>query len=194
VSSQLRFVATGVLLGLSLVTPPHATGNPTAAGEISRSPQAKPEVKPQAGVEEAERVKREVGVFLEHYIRTLESRDERAIRVLFVDDGRFAWFTDGVRMYSTPDQVIAGMRLYEGVRFQTSLSEVRVLRLAAGLASAQSLFATKLTIPGSSDAAFGGVITWLVEQDPTSGDWKVLQGHTSTPGGPPTDSGSRGQR
>lgn len=193
-SQHLRLIAFGALFGLSSVTLPYATSMPTAAVETRQSPQGEPEVMGQAGVEEAERMKWEVETFLNRYISTLESRDESAVRALFVDDARFAWFTDGVRKYSTPDQVVAGMRSYGQIRFQTSLSDVRVSRLAAGLASAESSFATKLTIPGSSDAAFEGVITWLLEKNSTSGDWKVLQGHTSTPGGPPTESRSQGQR
>lgn len=193
-SSSLVLSAIGVLFGLSFVTLPSVSRMPAAPAEIRQQPQAKPAARQQGGVEEAQRVKQQVEAFLDRYIKTLESKDERAIRALFVDDDRFAWFTDGERAYSTPEEVLAGMRRYEGVRFQTSLSDFRVFPLAAGLASADSSFTTKLTIPGSSGVEFGGVITWLVEEDPTSGDWRVLLGHTSTPGGPPTESDGKGKR
>lgn len=189
-NSYLKLVAVGVLFGCSFVTLSSAARVLPAPTGTWRSPPGKSGLKGQ----EAKRVKQEVEAFLAQYITTLESRDERAVRTLFVNDDRFAWFTDGVRKYSTPDQVVAGMRLYEGIRFQTILSSVRVMLLAEGLASAESVFATKLMIPSSPDVEFGGVITWLLERDSSSGNWKVLQGHTSTPGGPPAGSGSQEKR
>jgi predicted XRE-type DNA-binding protein len=144
-----------------------------------------PQSGPQDGIETAGQVKQQVSAFLTHYIQTLERKDEQAVRALFVSDDRLAWFTDGKRSYSSADEVLAGMQRYDSMRFETTLADVRVLPLGANLASADSTFVTRLTIPGSAGRTFGGVITWLVEKDPASGDWKVLRGHTSTPGGPP---------
>lgn len=126
----------------------------------------------------------EVRAFLAHYVGTLEARDETAVRALFVDDGRFAWFTDGARSYASPHDVLAGLRRYQGMRFRTELSAIHVMPLSPTLVAADSRFRTHLTIPGSEPVDYGGVITWLLER--TTGDqWRVLRGHTSTPGGPP---------
>ena len=46
-------------------------------------------------------------------------------------------------------------------------------------------FETALTIPGSDDYVYGGIITLLIEKPEGSNDWAVISGHTSTPGGPP---------
>ncbi|MEZ6194547.1 MAG: nuclear transport factor 2 family protein [Planctomycetota bacterium] len=130
-------------------------------------------------------VDEEVKEFLRHYIRTLEGRDEPAVRALFVDDGRFAWFTDGVEAYGSPDDVLVGMRRYAAMTFHTELADEKVLPLRDGLAAASSRFRTRLEIPGSPDFEYGGVISWLLENE--DGRWRVLRGHTSTPGGPPRD-------
>lgn len=142
---------------------------------VARSGRQSPEPGPDA----------EVKAFITDYIETLQSGDEEAIRALFVSDGRFEWFTDGALSYASVEEVLAGLRRYEGIRFETALREVRVVPLGPRLASVRSHFRTKLSIPGSSDHEYGGVITWLVEKDPASGAWRVLLGHTSTPGGPP---------
>jgi hypothetical protein len=141
-------------------------------------------------------VKTEVSAFFAHYLETLESRDAEAIRTLFVADDRFAWFTDGVKSYSTPDDVIAGLSVYAHLYFETTLSETRVVPLGASLASARSKFNTTLTSaqPDDWEYEYGGVITWLLEKDPESGEWKVILGHTSTPGGPPGDGGQEESR
>jgi ketosteroid isomerase-like protein len=127
----------------------------------------------------------EVRSFLDRYVATLEARDEAQVRSLFVDDGRFAWFTDGVRSYGSTDEVIAGMRRFAGVRFRTDLADVHVESLTADLASAHSSFRTRLDLPGGEQHEYGGVISWLLERSPQDGRWRVLLGHTSTPGGPP---------
>ncbi len=153
------------------------------AAALGQETLEKSEAKAQNG---AEGVEKEVKAFIAHYIKTIEGGDEKAILALFVPDTRFSWFTDGAKSYSTPNEVLGGMRRYAGIKFSTTVSEVRVVPLSATLASARSKFKTKLTIPGADDHEFGGVITWLTEKDPASGKWKVLLGHTSTPGGPPS--------
>lgn len=47
--------------------------------------------------------------FLDHYVATLESRDVAQVRDLFVDDGRFLWFTDGAKSYGSAAEVLAGL-------------------------------------------------------------------------------------
>lgn len=157
----------------------------TSVASVSRagSEPAEPPDPEHAGVETQARA------FLDHYILTLEAGDEDAIRALFVADDRFAWFTDGARSYASPEDVLAGMKRFNALRFETTLSDVRIVPLGAALASARSSFRTHIEIPGSEDQAFGGCITWLLEKDSVSGQWRVLLGHTSTPGQPPTATG-----
>lgn len=150
-----------------------------AEEETGTTPIAKPLDKPAAQVEN------EVKAFLEHYIATLEGGAERGVRELFVADDRFGWFTDGVQSYATADDVLAGMRRFAGITFKTTMSDVGVKPITATLAIAESKFHTRLTLPGSETHEYGGVITWVLERAGTDGPWKVLEGHTSTPGGPP---------
>ncbi len=189
-SSKQVLLAAGVLFGFWFLTQSSAEVPSATPAETRQQAQATPATEHQGVVVAESLVKRQVEAFLSHYIKTLESKDEEAIRGLFASDDRFAWFTDGKRSYSTPDEVLAGMRSYQDTRFETALSDVRVVLFGTNLASANSTFVTKLTIPGTAGHTFGGVITWLVEKDPASGAWKVLQGHTSTPGGPPQNSGT----
>ncbi len=129
----------------------------------------------------------EVRTFVERYLEALEARDEEAIPSLFIDDGRFAWFTDGARSYSSAAEVVAGLRAFEGVRFETTVSDLEVVPLCEGLVSVRSSFQTRLGLPGPEGYAYGGVITWLLERSPEGAGWRILQGHTSTPGGPPRE-------
>lgn len=130
------------------------------------------------------RVEAEVRDFLAHYTRTLEGDDEAAVRSLFVDDDRMAWFTDGALAYGSAADVLAGRQKYRGMRFSTTYTETEVRVLRADLASVRSGFRTELSGPGEWTGGYGGVITMLVERD-SAGSWRVLQGHTSTPGAPP---------
>jgi|GEM_PF-4456368 len=191
----------GVVLGLTaLVTLTSGFASPAQSepktDEAVQSPLQEHRDAKHAGSREDEvlGVEKEVKAFIIHYIATLEGGDENAIRRLFVDDDRFAWYTDGEKSYSTIDDVLAGMRKYAGIRFETNVSEICVLPLSTSLASARSRFQTKLTIPGAEDHEYGGVITWLVEKASSSGEWRVLLGHTSTPGGPPKETTEEGKR
>lgn len=127
----------------------------------------------------------EVRQFLFHYIQTLEGSDEKAIESLFVPDDRFTWFTDGEQSYASPAEVLAGMRRYAGISFRTTISEIMVIPLTPAQVWASSKFQTELVIPNADDYHYGGVITWLLEKNSSSGEWHVVTGHTSTPGGPP---------
>lgn len=130
-----------------------------------------------------------VAAFFAHYIATLEERDPAAVRELFVDDGRFAWFTDGARSYGSPDDVLRGMQRYAEFEFRTQLDDVTVLALGARHATASASFSTELSSDDAPPFRYGGVITLVVERAPDAG-WRILRGHTSTPGGPPTDAGA----
>lgn len=136
-------------------------------------------------MEERTRVESEARAFAAHYVEVLESGDEDLIRTLYVKDDRFAWYTDGALAYSSIDDVLAAKRRYAGTKFETTFSEVTVVPLGTNLASVQSVFNTELTIPGRDNYVFGGVITQLLEMSIETGEWAVLLGHTSTPGGPP---------
>jgi len=181
-STMHAFGTCATVLGLTLMARSSISERSPLTAVIHQEPQKKPRAGHQNRVEGVEK---EVKAFIAHYIETLEGGDEKAIRDLFVADERFAWFTDGAKSYATADDVLAGMRRYAGIKFQTTVSEVRVVPLSATLASARSKFKTRLTIPFADDHEYGGVITWLIEKASPSGQWRVLLGHTSTPGGPP---------
>lgn len=159
-------------LGIALALTALVVAAPAAGGSAQDEPGSVVEV--------------EVKAFLAHYIKTLEGGDEEAIRALFVADDRFAWFTDGVKSYASPDDVLAGMRRYADIHFETWVSNVHVVPLSASMASVRTNFRTELTIPDADDYEYGGVISWLLEKRSANGAWKVLLGHTSTPGGPPS--------
>lgn len=173
--SRLVRTSMAIALGFSLVVVlaslvSHPTGAaPTDEGAASAS---------------VARVESEVRAFLQRYTKAIESEDADAIRSLYVPDDRFAWYTDGAIAYASPDDVVAGRLAYRGVRFATTYSRMRIVPLGSKLASARAGFRTRLEIPGQDDHEYGGVVTWLLERDVEAG-WRVLLGHTSTPGGPP---------
>ncbi len=123
--------------------------------------------------------------FLAEYMRTLETKDVDAIRRLYVDDDRFAWHTDGVTQYSSPDALLEGLKQFGAVDFKTALTETVVVSLGSRLAHVRTRFLTTLEFPDSPSHSYGGVITMLVERNSGQGDWRVVSGHTSTPGAPP---------
>ena len=193
---------TVVIVGLSAlvslisgVASPRQSSAPAIGDSVDRPGDEHSDAKRPPGREAESQpdVEKDVKSFIVHFIATLESGDEQAIRRLFVGDDRFAWFTDGAKSYANIDEVLAGMRRYAGIRFETTVSEIRVVPLTVSLASARSKFRTKLTIPGSDDHEYGGVITWLLEKAPASDEWKVILGHTSTPGGPPIKADQSGK-
>jgi hypothetical protein len=156
------------------------------------------------GDEEIARIESEVRAFASHYIETLHGDDEDAIRQLFVADGRFTWFTDGAQSYASGDDVVASLKRYAGMEFDTTLSDVVVTPLSRTLATLSSRFQTTMAIPNADDYTFGGVITWVLERsadlnstneqvavEESGAVWRVVSGHTSTPGGPPSGSRAR---
>lgn len=143
--------------------------------------------RPEPTAEEAPRSVQQVKDFLAGYLAALESRDEDALPDMFVADGRFRWFTDGALSYASATDVLDGMRQYGGARFATVLTDVRVVLLGERHASASATFRTDLTIPGADDHSYGGVITWVLEREAERERWRIVTGHTSTPGGPPRE-------
>lgn len=129
------------------------------------------------------RIESEVLAFLSHYAEAIAERDEPAIRDLYVNDDRFAWYTDGALTYRSADDVIESLRSYPGMRFETTFSKVFAIPLSATRVSARCTFTTRMTIPGEEDHAYSGVTTMLLEKQ--RGTWRVLEGHASTAGGPP---------
>ena len=129
---------------------------------------------------------REVKTFLGVYLDTLEGDDETAVARLYVQDTRFSWFTAGKRAYKTPADVLAGRAKIRasGVRFKTDVSGVEVVPLSDELATVRTEFSTKAIRGERTVFGFAGVITMLVERS-DAGVWQVIEGHTSTPGGPP---------
>jgi ketosteroid isomerase-like protein len=121
-----------------------------------------------------------VSDFLTNYLAVIEGGDTEAIRGLYVEDDRFAWFTDGEKRYASGDEVLAGLASMEGMTFSTEASDVEVIPLTPDLAHARSAFQTKILQEGAVVFEFAGVTTWLIEAG-KDGEWRVLSGHTSTP-------------
>ena len=78
-----------------------------------------------------------------------------------------------------------GLKAYPGMSLSTEVSDVRVIALTPTLASVSTVFATEVNMSGGQVFGYVGVITMLLES--SDGEWRVLTGHTSTPGGPPSD-------
>ena len=126
------------------------------------------------------RVESEVREFMASYGEAIEGDDTEAIRGLYVDDERFAWFTDGEKRYTSADDVLASLAEMEEMTFSTETSKIEVVPLTPDLAHARSAFHTKISQGGAVVFEFSGVITWLLEEV-KDGEWRVLTGHTSTP-------------
>jgi len=126
--------------------------------------------------------------FVERYRDTLESRDLEAVRKLFVDDDRFAWFTDGKKRYASAGDVIRGLEelAASGVMLSTEFSNLKAHALGTSQAAVSTDFQTQGFVGGKEAFQFGGVITMLLEKS-VDGRWRVLSGHTSTPAGPPSE-------
>ncbi len=129
---------------------------------------------------ERARVETQASEFLASYLEVIEGDDTEAIRGLFVDDERFAWFTDGEKRYTSADEVLVSLASMEGMTFSTDASEVEVVPLTPDLAHARTAFHTKISQEEAVVFEFSGVITWLLEEV-KDGEWRVLTGHTSTP-------------
>ena len=129
---------------------------------------------------ERARVESEASDFLASYLEVIGGDDPEAIRGLYVDDERFAWFTDGEKRYTSADDVLAGLAGMEGKTLSTDVSEVEVVPLTPELAHARTVFHTEINQGGALVFEYEGVITWLLEEA-EGGEWRVLTGHTSTP-------------
>lgn len=131
-------------------------------------------------------VRTELEGFLLRYVETLAGDDDHAIRALYVADDRFTWFTDGRAIYRSSQDVVDGLDSLRAsaVELHTDLANTAVLQLSRKHATINSDFSTSAKTEGQEAFAFTGVITMVVERQP-DGTWKVVQGHSSTPAGPP---------
>ncbi|MDA8017270.1 MAG: nuclear transport factor 2 family protein [Thermoanaerobaculia bacterium] len=131
-------------------------------------------------------IEEDIRRYLASYLDILESGDIERVRRQYVDDGRFSWFTDGKRLYSSPDDVARSLAEIRrtGVRLATETKDIEVILLGGGIATLRARFATRALAAEGERFAFAGIITMILERQP-SGTWQVVQGHASTPGGPP---------
>ncbi|MCZ6834372.1 MAG: nuclear transport factor 2 family protein [Planctomycetota bacterium] len=127
----------------------------------------------------------EVKSFMKKYLETLKGNDEAAIRALYVQDSRFSWFTDGQRLYATPDDIVKSLAEIRnsGMELNTNVSGLNIIPLSDHHAYVLADFSTKATMGEREVFGFAGVLTILVERSKTD-EWHVLHGHSSTPGGP----------
>jgi len=140
-------------------------------------------MQPNPGADERATLEREVNEFLREYLATLEAKDSDRIPALYAADDRFAWYTDGKLAYQSADEVLRGMAYYGDIKFKTSLSATRIVPLTETLVSVRTAFETQLTLPDAQPSGYSGAITMLLEK--TDARWRIVLGHTSTPGGPP---------
>tara|TARA_R110000744_G_scaffold380561_1_gene502584 strand:- start:16241 stop:16744 length:504 start_codon:yes stop_codon:yes gene_type:complete len=126
--------------------------------------------------------------FILEYLKLLEDGEIEKVRKQYVNDDRFAWFTDGQKRYSTPDEVIKGLNEVRatGVRLRTSTHDLEILPLGSSHVSARTSFETRAFGPEGERFSFSGIMTIVLEFQ-VGGSWKIIYGHTSTPGGPPSD-------
>lgn len=131
-------------------------------------------------------VEKEVAAFFASYGKTLQRGDAREVRALFVADGRFAWFTDGALRYRTRKDVVKALQGLAAAhtRLETTYSAVSIVPLKRDLATLSAAFRTRALVANGPGFRFSGVVTMLVERSP-QGRWRVVRGHSSTPGGPP---------
>ncbi|MEQ9617035.1 MAG: nuclear transport factor 2 family protein [Phycisphaerales bacterium] len=131
--------------------------------------------------------KHEIERHIDAYLRVLERGDLDEVRGQYVDDERFAWFTDGEKVYSSRDEVVRGLEQVRqsGIRLTTSTNNIDIIELCDHVLSVRTDFRTEghTADVDAASFAFSGVITMIIEWD--GGTWKIVQGHTSTPGGPP---------
>lgn len=129
----------------------------------------------------APRVAEEVSAFLTDYFAAIGNRDAARIRAACVADGRFAWIEDGKVRYRRVDDVIAGLAMFPADRaVRTELKDLTVVPVSQSAAHAWATFRTSVG-EGSSGFAFGGAVSFTLEHQGAS--WKIVGGHTSSPGG-----------
>ena len=123
-------------------------------------------------------VEDQVGRFLESYRMAGADRDTAMLRTMYVDDGRFEWIEDGQVRYRSPDDVIAALASLPGdMSMSTEYDGIAVTLVGSTGARASMNFQTEMG-EGSSAFQFGGMISLLLEQDPSG--WRIVAGHTST--------------
>ena len=138
-------------------------------------------------------VVREATELLERYQRAIESGDGDAVIACLDPSDRFAWFTDGRKSYASGDDILRGLAGLKAARMRltTEYSETGVLAMSDDVAYVRTRFATTGEVTGGEGFEYAGVITLLVERS-EDGSWRIVSGHTSTPGGPPSRSDDDG--
>lgn len=122
----------------------------------------------------------EVREFLTIYGESLASRDEAAIRQVYVDDERMAWFEDGSLKYQSVEDVLTSLKsIPAGMKIETEYTDLQVEVLGTNIATASAKFDTKVTAEGSPAFGWAGAMTMLLEKGPNG--WRLLSGHSSTP-------------
>lgn len=126
--------------------------------------------------------------FLDQFDDAAERSDPEVLAALCIDDGRFAWITDGEVRYHSPEEMVRGLEgvRAQGMSFETSYSDVDTLLLSARHALLTASFKTDATVTSAAGFTFAGVVTMILERSP-DGEFRLVRGHTSTPAGPPQD-------
>ena len=103
-------------------------------------------------------------------------------------DDRFVWFTDGQKRYATPEAILKSIAAFaaQGMTFTTEYSQIDPRPLTRDLAVVSSKFKTEVRANNEEVFSYAGVSTMVLERSEEQG-WRVLAGHSSTPGGPPGD-------
>ena len=135
---------------------------------------------PPAAPSSSANLKSEVAAFLDDYVSAVGSRDAARIRNAYVTDDRFVWIEDGKVRYRKVDEVLASLSTFPpAATIRTELKDVSVVAVGPSAAHAWATFRTSVN-QGQSGFAFGGAISFVLERQGTS--WKVVGGHTSSPG------------
>ncbi|MGE3180824.1 MAG: nuclear transport factor 2 family protein [Phycisphaerae bacterium] len=129
---------------------------------------------------------KELRAFVDRYKNTIEADDMEAIRDLYVADKRFAWFTDGRLLYKTRDDIVDSFNGFaaSGMTFSTELTDVRETPLGDDFATIDMSFATKANVREGQGFSYAGAMTMVLERSADK-KWRIISGHSSTPGGPP---------
>lgn len=123
----------------------------------------------------------DIPAVVERYLTAVAERDTAELRNLLATDGRLAWLENGAVAYRTPDDLIVGLAAFPPeTPIRTELGELSVVGVGDRSAHAWATFAT--TIGEGQDAfSFGGMLSFVWEH--TGGEWLLVGGHASSPGG-----------
>jgi hypothetical protein len=136
------------------------------------------EVELSAG--ETEAAQRGVAAALATYRELAASGKWSDVALLYADDPRFRWWTNGaVEARSVADIRKGLLSLPAGTRVENTYREPEILVLARGVVLVSCAFETKVSDAQGAGYGFGGWITMtFIERD---GAWRILNGHVSSP-------------